>query len=171
MGNRKRSQDSIDDPADWDPNFSDELLFEDHGGTSLGGNGGGSDDKGLGSDHALALANQAAAYAAQASGTAAHESSTFGGFPLLSSSAPLWQSAGMTGKMTHAWQQFGFDARARQAAAASGLGGDFGAFVQQPRQTAAAAAAAQYGQLAAGFAQEQEQEQEQEHEQEQEPRR
>ena len=37
MGNRKRSQDSFNDPADWDPNFSDELLLDDHGGAGAGG--------------------------------------------------------------------------------------------------------------------------------------
>ena len=152
MGNRKRSQDSFNDPADWDPNFSDELLFDDHGG------GGG--DNGHAAQTAAAQAaqaKQAAAYAAAA--PAADGGAAFGGFPnVMSSSAPQWQSAGMTGRMH---QQFGFAPPAPQGAA---TGGNFDAFVSQQQQqqmAAAAAAAVQYGQLAAGFAQQQQQQQQQ----------
>jgi ribosomal protein L12E/L44/L45/RPP1/RPP2 len=76
----------------------------------------------------------------------------------MSSSAPQWQSAGMTGRMH---QQFGFAPPAPQGAA---TGGNFDAFVSQQQQqqmAAAAAAAVQYGQLAAGFAQQQQQQQQQ----------
>ena len=146
MGNRKRSQDSFNDPADWDPNFSDELLLDDHGGAGAGG-----------ADGHAAQAKQAAAYAAAA--PAAVGTAAFGGFPdVMSSSAPQWQSAGMTGRMH---QQLGFAPPAPRGAA---TGGNFDAFVSQQQQqqmAAAAAAAVQYGQLAAGFAQQQQQQQQQ----------
>ena len=146
MGNRKRSQDSFNDPADWDPNFSDELLLDDHGGAGAGG-----------ADGHAAQAKQAAAYAAAA--PAAVGTAAFGGFPdVMSSSAPQWQSAGMTGRMH---QQLGF---APPAPGGAATGGNFDAFVSQQQQqqmAAAAAAAVQYGQLAAGFAQQQQQQQQQ----------
>ena len=154
MGNRKRSQESFNDPADWDPNFSDELLFDDHGGGTGADNGNAT----LTTPAQAAQAKQTAAYAAAA--PAADGPAAFGGFPdVMSSSAPQWQSAGMTGRMH---QEFGLAPPAPQGAA---MGGTFDAFVSQQQQhqqiaaAAAAAAAMQYGQLAAGVAQQQQQQQ------------
>ena len=157
MGARKRSQDSFNDPNEWDPHFSDETFLDENGvsgGVPIGDGGGAYETQNAG------YANQPGIVENNANVPSGNVNGGFTGFPAMSSSAPQWQSLGMTGRPPVTQPTFGFAPPGTAGPYANAPGG-FNFNGLSPQQQAAAAAAAQYGELAAGFAQQQQQQQEQ----------
>jgi dual specificity protein kinase YAK1 len=166
MGERKRSQDALD-PADWDPNFSDDLLFD--GGADANANAAAQGGNPNPTAAQFAAANAAAVANAAAAANFAASSAGFPGRPqplgqgapafsvFQSQSAPKWSSAGMTGlQLAQAQMQYNI-----QAANAAALSNTFQAYAQygSPQQNAQLQNALQFQQRAQQMQQQEAQEQ------------
>ena len=130
MGARKRSNEAFNDPSEWDPNFSDELLLDGEGG-----------------------AQHAAPPTAAAQGSSAMSIPVTGGFGdgganggfggFQSQSVPKWQSVAMTGRAGFSPQQQvgGWPGHMNIDQQNAAIAANLNAYLQQQQQNVAAAAA------------------------------
>ena len=131
MGARKRSNEAFNDPSEWDPNFSDELLLDGEGGAQHA------------APQQTAAAPGSSAMSIPGSGGAGDGGANggFGGFQ--SQSVPKWSSHTMTGHAGFSPQQQvgGWPGHMNVDQQNAAIAANLNAYLQQQQQNVAAAAA------------------------------